>query len=212
MDKPRIKHQKAYGNGDSGDTEVASGRRMRKSSIFCELVGETETVSARTGWLINEEGSLSNSIRPGEDQMKLINMLQDCMNSLAASVYYYFEDPAYQPPDGFLAGMELLIDNLRDYVGDGQDFTQWGNGGLLELRYNDTRVAVRQLERVLCKFSEVYPVRVGAPARTLDAYMTIINRASFWLYWSARAAGKRYRLEHGGSEQFWVSPSHSEEM
>lgn len=214
--KARIAANRSYGSGDDGKTVVSNDLTMEKDSVFCEVTGLSDTVSHYLGVCYHAFNRAKQSllrttsdVNNYEAKMQFYNAvidgctrLQTEMNVIAALVYTYAEDERYEADMPLLDTFDIQVDDWSKEVGDGPSFTQWGDGGSLELHLNAIRVHVRTLERAYVSWMRHGALRKNAVYR-VKRHLAIINRSSLWAYWAARKAGNYYRADGGHEERFW---------
>jgi len=195
----RVNTSAGYGTGDNGFTLVAPGVKANKGNLVVELFGITDECNAKAGWVINQLQKCREYFCIYEEAKirEITELLMNSINNLAAVVYSRSDISAYTANDTLtLEKMTARIEEIKDVVGNAEEFVHVGYSGEMELVLNDFRVALRALERCIAKLQRGQFKKYTF----LDRYLSLFNRASLWAYWESRLAGKLYRSYHSQKE------------
>jgi cob(I)alamin adenosyltransferase len=150
----RVNTNAGYGTGDTGFTLITLGVKASKSNLIVELLGTTDECNAKAGWVINQLQKCREYFCIYEEAKirDITELLMNSINNLAAVVYNRSDNNTYITNDASaLEKITARIEEIKDIVGNAEEFVHVGYSGEMELVLNDFRVALRTLERCITK-------------------------------------------------------------
>lgn len=169
------------GGGDTGDTSLGDGSRVRKDDERVEAYGTMDEAASAIG--------VARAAGPGTELDPLLAFAQQRLMNLSAHLASpYGSVPAPSAED--TAVLEAATDRLIRAAGGFRGFTLPG-GGEVAARLHVARAIVRRSERRLVTLAGLEDVAPSA--------LTFVNRLSDTLYAAARFAN----AEAGIDEETW---------
>jgi len=186
-----VKITKVYTKtGDAGETHLARGKRVKKSSVRIEAIGSVDELNAYMGWLleaIKAESVLHHLIPQCE-------RIQQTLFNLGSQLAVLVADRRENTPVVTESQIELLekeIDEINADLPMLKSFILPG-GGEVSSRFHICRAVCRRAERETLRLQEV---------EHLDGTeLVYLNRLSDWLFVYARYVAKV--LNH--PERLWM--------
>lgn len=174
--------------GDKGETSLLGGKRVSKSCLEMQVIGEVDELNAALGvvvaWLDKSDQS--------EELEKLINLLQTIQRDLfkvgaeLAALQGPLENKIEKIDTARVAEMEKYIDTFWDQLPELRNFILPG-GSVAGAEIHRARTVCRRVERQLVEFAKNVSLR---PELTI-----YINRLSDFLFATARFVNAREGVE-----------------
>ncbi|HEX7262530.1 MAG TPA: cob(I)yrinic acid a,c-diamide adenosyltransferase [Luteolibacter sp.] len=142
------------GRGDSGDTDLLFGKRIAKTSLRIEALGNVDELNAALG--------LARSGASNEEWIALIDGLQERLVGLMGQLACLPEDEARYQEKKYAAltseDLEWIVAVARRYEGQGIRFTGWARpgaeGSLARAAIDFSRAVARRAERGMLALHE----------------------------------------------------------
>ncbi|MBI2037316.1 MAG: cob(I)yrinic acid a,c-diamide adenosyltransferase [Candidatus Magasanikbacteria bacterium] len=186
--------------GDKGETSLLGGKRVSKSCVEMQVIGEVDELNASLGLVVAHlsfviptevEESLKQkrerSLRSSEDSVEMTNTLINFIQNIQRDLFKFgAELAALQGPlegsiekidDSRVKEMEVFIDQFWNELPPLRNFILPG-GSLAGAQLHMARTICRRAERQLVGFSKTISVRTE-----LNIYL---NRLSDFLFAAAR--------------------------
>ncbi|MFO1436287.1 MAG: cob(I)yrinic acid a,c-diamide adenosyltransferase [Gammaproteobacteria bacterium] len=183
--------------GDSGETALVGGERVRKTTTRVEAYGTADELNSVVGILrtlveqhAHPESSFVTNSRAA--LQKLQNRLFDLGSLLAASDATHAGMPQISAAD--ITWLEQEIDRMNENLPSLNSFVLPG-GGMVNAYAHLARTVCRRLERSMWRLQEE-AANVPEPA------LVYVNRLSDYLFVYARWAAQ----QNGESEYLWEHP------
>ena len=183
--------------GDAGDTMLASGDKVRKSSARVRAYGEVDELNATVGLVRSELARDPGRTQAGAD---FVNELDACLARIQQELFNLGAELATpKAADGearlkietrHVEALERDIDGLNEQLDPLTSFILPG-GGPTGAAAHLARTVCRRAERQVVELVEAEPVR--------SEPRIYLNRLSDYLFVLARAAAKRF----GYDEVLW---------
>lgn len=135
------------GRGDSGDTDLLFGKRIAKSSLRIEALGNVDELNAALG--------LARAAASNEEWIELIDGLQERLVGLMGQLACLPEDEARYQEKKYAAltpeDLDWVVTVARGYEARGIRFTGWARpgaeGSLARAGLDFSRAVARRAER-----------------------------------------------------------------
>ena len=135
------------GRGDSGDTDLLFGKRIAKTSLRIEALGNVDELNAALG--------LARAAACNEEWIALIDGLQERLVGLMGQLACLSEDEARYQEKKYAAltpeDLEWIVSVARGYEAQGIRFTGWARpgaeGSLARAGLDFSRAVARRAER-----------------------------------------------------------------
>tara|TARA_A100001015_G_scaffold233634_1_gene264876 strand:+ start:2588 stop:3154 length:567 start_codon:yes stop_codon:yes gene_type:complete len=166
--------------GDKGETGLAGGQRLSKSSIRIAAMGDVDELNCMIGSAA-QAMKLTNGFR--SLYAKMLRLQQQLFN-LGAQLCVLSEDRQHNTPVITTDNITLLENEIDDMNKKLESLTSFilPGGGEIAVRLHLARSVCRRVERVLVTLNQ---------QEALDGTeLPYINRLSDWLFVAARYAGK----------------------
>ncbi len=176
-------------NGDSGETDLANGKRVAKTDICIETLGALDELNAHLGLLLAQlPAEWDNDM---QSERNILHTAQRKLFSIGAKVAGA-NVAAGLPTTGDVGTMETAIDNMERQLGTAfNGFVM--PGGCLP-------AAECHVARTVCRRAEILLLRAAAvAAEQTDDSVAYINRLSDFLY----ALAKKINHLAGVNEIKW---------
>jgi cob(I)alamin adenosyltransferase len=169
------------GRGDSGDTDLLFGKRIAKTSLRIEALGNVDELNAALG--------LARAAASDDEWIALIDRLQSLLIGLMGQLAYLPEDEANYVEKKYAAitsvDLEWIVAEAHRYEAQGIKFTGWAKpgaeGSLARAGLDFSRAVTRRAERsVLALHASGEPVP--------EVVRLFFNRLSDLLWILARVA------------------------
>jgi len=164
--------------GDKGETSLLGGKRVSKSCLEMQVIGEVDELNAALGVVV----VLLYKIKDSEID-KIGNFIQNIQRDLfkvgaeLAALQGPLEDKIEKIDSARVAEMEVFIDQFWGQLPELKNFILPG-GSLAGAELHRARTICRRVERQLVDFAKAAPVRTE-----LNVYL---NRLSDFLFATAR--------------------------
>ncbi len=170
------------GRGDSGDTDLLFGKRIAKTSLRIEALGNVDELNAALG--------LARAAAHEVEWITLIDGLQERLVGLMGQLAYLPEDEARYVEKNYAALTQADLDwvtaEAHQYEARGIKFTGWARpgaeGSLARAGLDFSRAVARRAERSVLALHES-----GEPVP--EVVRLFFNRLSDLLWILARVAG-----------------------
>jgi len=189
--------------GDNGKTDMLGGKRVDKSCLEMEAIGEVDELNANLGLLIAElEGVVCEEEHEheGDDcgdpyvdvRVKLIQ-IQNNLFVVGSNLAALQTDLKSIPKLGNLEikKLEKWIDRMQKDLPELKNFILPG-GDLAAAQSYLARTVCRRAERVLIKLSETYKIDLGLKKylNRLSDYLFVLAR---WINWKSGIAEVKWK-------------------
>jgi cob(I)alamin adenosyltransferase len=142
------------GRGDSGDTDLLFGKRIAKTSLRIEALGNVDELNAALG--------LARSAAHDDEWIALIDKLQEMLIGLMGQLAYLPEDEAKYAEKKYAAitqaDLEWITTEAHGYEAQGIKFTGWARpgaeGSLARAGLDFSRAVARRAERSVLALHE----------------------------------------------------------
>ncbi len=169
------------GRGDSGDTDLLFGKRIAKTSLRIEALGNVDELNAALG--------LARAAAHDDEWISLIDRLQSLLIGLMGQLAYLPEDEAKYIEKKYAAiatvDLEWIVAEAHRYEAQGIKFTGWAKpgaeGSLARAGLDFSRAVARRAERSVLALHES-----GEPVP--EVVRLFFNRLSDLLWILARVA------------------------
>ena len=169
------------GRGDSGETDLLFGRRIAKTSLRIEALGNVDELNAALG--------LARAATTDAGWISLIDSIQEKLVGLMGQLACLPEDEARYREKGYAAltadDLERLVAEAREHEARGVNFTGWARpgaeGSLARAGLDYARSVARRAERSVLALHES-----GEPVP--EVVRLYFNRLSDLLWILARVA------------------------
>ena len=186
-----VKITKVYTKlGDQGETHLAGGLRVKKSSERIDVVGEIDELNSFLGWTIE---SLKAEKKLEALHQSCIRIQHELFN-LGSQLVVMPEHRRENTPVVKEANIGVLEDELDEYneqLPSLRSFILPG-GGEIATRFHATRAVCRRAERSLVSLAELETIE--------PVTLSYLNRLSDWLFVVARFVS----VAMGEEETLWV--------
>lgn len=185
-----VKITKVYTRlGDQGETHLAAGLRVKKSSLRIKAIGEVDELNSFLGWSIQVLKTETNL----QALLLLMRQIQQELFNLGSQLavlpsYRRANTPIIQMKD--IERLEQEIDQYNEELSNLTSFILPG-GGEVSTRLHITRSVCRRAEREILSLAEAEPLE--------ETIIVYLNRLSDWLFVMARYVA----LKMGESETLW---------
>lgn len=173
--------------GDKGETSLLGGKRVSKSCLEMQVIGEVDELNASLGVVVALLSKIQN-----EEINKIGNFIQSIQRDLfkvgaeLAAIQGPLEDKIEKIDSARVGEMEVFIDQFWGQLPELKNFILPG-GSLAGAELHRARTVCRRAERQLVDFSKNASVR-----SELSVY---INRLSDFLFATARFINSKERVE-----------------
>ncbi len=179
-------------SGDSGDTGLVGGTRVRKSDPRLDLYGEVDDLNSWVGAAVAHLSVKSEEVRAPLERIQ--NWLFDLGSNLACERENREKFKLPRLTEEAIYYLEQEIDRMDEQLEPLKNFILPG-GALAGSFLHIARTKTRKIERKLVSFLEAYP-------DDLPCEMVVfINRLSDYFFVAARLANRKERV----SETIWKS-------
>lgn len=182
--------------GDQGETSLAGGMRVSKSSPRMHAIGRLDELNAYLGWCV--VGLAQDTDNDTEAEIaRVVLAIQHQLFDAGAQLAVLPEDRQANTPrllDDDINQLESSIDQLNEGLPKLTSFILPG-GGETSCRFHMTRAVCRNLERDLVELAQDEHEPVD------DIVLAYINRLSDWLFVAARAIAAAHHYQ----ETLWQS-------
>ena len=135
------------GRGDSGDTDLLFGKRIAKTSLRIEALGNVDELNAALG--------LARAAASDDEWIALIDRLQSLLIGLMGQLAYLPEDEAKYVEKKYAAitsvDLDWIVAEAHRYEAQGIKFTGWARpgaeGSLARAGLDFSRAVARRAER-----------------------------------------------------------------
>lgn len=181
--------------GDAGETMLASGDTVSKSSDRVEAYGEVDELNATVGLLrleLSRAGTCSDAAFPATLDSMMARVQQELFNLGAelATAAPESDPPKLRVDDRHIEALEHDIDALNEPLEPLESFILPGGGPV---------GSAAHLCRTVCRRAERRVVALTAQAYVRPQAQRYLNRLSDLMFVVARAAAKAY----GADEVLW---------
>jgi cob(I)alamin adenosyltransferase len=171
------------GRGDSGETDLLFGKRIAKTSLRIEALGNVDELNAALG--------LARAAASNDEWITLIDALQSRLVGLMGQLAYLPEDEARYVEKNYAAltpaDLDWVVDEAHRYEAQGVRFTGWARpgaeGSLARAGLDYSRAVARRAERSVLALHES-----GQPVP--EVVRLFFNRLSDLLWILARVASE----------------------
>ncbi len=171
-------------SGDRGDTGLANGQRVSKSSAVINFVGELDSLNASIGLCV---AMLTNESEDFTLECEVLESIQSdlfCVGAVAVGANFHFD--ASEETEN----IEKTIDDYEELLPKLKNFILPG-GSITAAQLHDTRTLIRKIER-MC---------VELKSNALNEFLPYLNRLSDLFFVMARYVNKQL----GCKEKMWKS-------
>lgn len=171
------------GRGDSGETDLLFGKRIAKTSLRIEALGNVDELNAALG--------LARAAASNDEWITLIDALQSRLVGLMGQLAYLPEDEARYVEKNYAAltpaDLDWVVAETHRYEAQGVRFTGWARpgaeGSLARAGLDYSRAVARRAERSVLALHES-----GQPVP--EVVRLFFNRLSDLLWILARVASE----------------------
>mgnify|MGYP000101815415 FL=1 len=171
------------GRGDSGETDLLFGKRIAKTSLRIEALGDVDELNAALG--------LARAAASNDEWIALIDALQSRLVGLMGQLAYLPEDESRYVEKKYaaltLADLDWVVAEAHRYEAQGIRFTGWARpgaeGSLARAGLDYARAVARRAERSVLSLHES-----GQPVP--EVVRLFFNRLSDLLWILARVASE----------------------
>lgn len=171
------------GRGDSGETDLLFGKRIAKTSLRIEALGNVDELNAALG--------LARAAASNDEWITLIDALQSRLVGLMGQLAYLPEDEARYVEKNYAAltpaDLDWVVAEAHRYEAQGVRFTGWARpgaeGSLARAGLDYSRAVARRAERSVLALHES-----GQPVP--EVVRLFFNRLSDLLWILARVASE----------------------
>ena len=173
-------------SGDQGQTGLANGERLEKSSVLFEAIGDIDELNAQLGMLRSQylRQSTGQSNDPNIDEQ--LSVIQHKLFDVGAQVAQYKDNNIKQE---HIDALEQWIDHWQEQLPPLKQF-------ILPAGTQDGSIA--HLARSICRRAERHCWQAADQQAIEPEALQYLNRLSDYLFVLAR-------LLNGGDEVFWQS-------
>lgn len=167
-------------SGDQGETGLANGERLEKSSVLFEAIGDIDELNAQLGMLRSQYPEQSND--PNIDEQ--LSVIQHKLFDVGAQVAQYKDNNIKQE---HIDALEQWIDHWQDQVQPLKQFI---------LPAGTQAGSIAHLARSICRRAERHCWQAADQHTVEPEALQYLNRLSDYLFVLAR-------ILNGGDEVFW---------